>query len=321
MRHLSKLYFCCELRFIEFPPVREVPENLNTLENTVGGFGHGDIPSTCFNDGGVAPMPDRWAFQVIHDNVISTPYPVRVVVENLNTVQNTVGGSGDGDIPSMRFNDGGVVPVPNPWSFHVIHDGNTVQNSLPRSAPEESNVDRATVVLDAFRDYEIPSLQEETSDDRVILDEHIFDDPHVDETSSPHSTQGEPNLERLDREFKKRFLENEFGHACDVCDRIWFTNDLKPITSADGNLLLATNGFDSVQGFSACQTCRNSMKRGSVPTLSKSNGFTYPNYPSNLPPLDPLTTRLISPRINFMQLRRLRRAAGLYNVIALFSQN
>lgn len=141
------------------------------------------------------------------------------------------------------------------------------------------------------------------------------------ETPSFLPTQEEPNFERATREFRKRFLENEFGHPCDVCDRIWFKNDLKPISNAAATLLLATNCFDSVEVFSACQTCRSSLKRGSIPTLSKSNGFTYPNYPSNLPPLDPLTTRLISPRINFMQLRRLRRAAGLYNVIVLLYYN
>jgi hypothetical protein len=29
------------------------------------------------------------------------------------------------------------------------------------------------------------------------------------------------------RYFNKAFLTNDFGHACDVCDRLWFRKDLK----------------------------------------------------------------------------------------------
>ncbi|PZC75234.1 hypothetical protein B5X24_HaOG206541 [Helicoverpa armigera] len=32
--------------------------------------------------------------------------------------------------------------------------------------------------------------------------------------------------------FKSTFLDNDFGYACSVCDRLWFKNDLKPITAA-----------------------------------------------------------------------------------------
>lgn len=42
--------------------------------------------------------------------------------------------------------------------------------------------------------------------------------------------------------------------------------------------------------------------------MSKSNGYAYPPRPSNLPvQLDPITERLISPLIPYMQIRRLRR--------------
>ena len=68
-----------------------------------------------------------------------------------------------------------------------------------------------------------------------------------------------------------------------------------------------------IRGLSACQTCRMSLKRGKIPTLAVANGFSYPDYPSHpcLPPLDPITERLISPRLPFMQTRRLRHAAGV----------
>lgn len=151
---------------------------------------------------------------------------------------------------------------------------------------------------------------EEAVDGAAILEAFGFDDTDDDGSFSPPST---PNFDRADREFRKRFLENEFGYACDVCARIWFKHDLKPVPNAEKTVLLATNCFETVEGFSACETCRRSLKRGSIPTLSTTNGFVYPELPTNLPPLDPLTTRLISPRINFMQLRRLRHAAGLYH--------
>ncbi|UYV73135.1 hypothetical protein LAZ67_10001920 [Cordylochernes scorpioides] len=33
------------------------------------------------------------------------------------------------------------------------------------------------------------------------------------------------------RRFQSTFLDNDFGHACSVCDRLWFKNDLKTITA------------------------------------------------------------------------------------------
>lgn len=96
-----------------------------------------------------------------------------------------------------------------------------------------------------------------------------------------------------------------------MCDRLWFTNDLKPITEVAGRMLLEAGHFASVVDFKVCQTCRSSLQRGAVPTLSSSNGFVYPRYPRDLPPLDPISERLISPRLPFMQIRRLRQAQGL----------
>lgn len=157
-----------------------------------------------------------------------------------------------------------------------------------------------------INDIPSPSTPQGAADE-----DHEFSEPHDNSIAS----QGGPNFDRADREFKKRFLDNEFGHACNVCARLWFVRDLKPITSAEAAVLSATNFFGSVVGFSACATCRSSLKRGSIPTLSQSNGFTYPDIPPNLPPLDPIAKRLVSPRLNFMQLRRLRHAAGSMAIV------
>lgn len=48
--------------------------------------------------------------------------------------------------------------------------------------------------------------------------------------------------------------------------------------------------------------------------MSRSNGYPYPEKPPHLPILDPLTERLISPRIPYMQIRRLRHE-GSYGIL------
>lgn len=45
------------------------------------------------------------------------------------------------------------------------------------------------------------------------------------------------------------------------------------------------------------------------------NAFKYPQFPSHLPPLDILSERLISSRIPFMQIRRLRHVNGQYRIL------
>lgn len=113
------------------------------------------------------------------------------------------------------------------------------------------------------------------------------------------------------KRFKTTFLDNEFGHACSVCDRLWFKNDLKIITAAQlqvisdwfvkENRQLREEDYTHI-----CNTCRFSLNKHKLPTLAKVNGFSYPEIPPGLPPLDPISERLISPRLPFMQVRRLR---------------
>jgi hypothetical protein len=68
------------------------------------------------------------------------------------------------------------------------------------------------------------------------------------------------------------------------------------------------------QQFMLCSKYWTSVKQGKVLTLSKSNGFTYQRKPTHLPPLDPLSERLISSRQPFMQIRRLR-YEGNYGIV------
>lgn len=59
----------------------------------------------------------------------------------------------------------------------------------------------------------------------------------------------------------------------------------------------------------------SSLNALNIPRLSVINGFHYPKYPCDLPPLDVVSERLVSPRIPFMQIRRLRFVYGSKAII------
>lgn len=63
-----------------------------------------------------------------------------------------------------------------------------------------------------------------------------------------------------------------------------------------------------------CSTCKAALDKQKIPLLSTYNGFYYPTIPPHLPPLDLVSQRLISPRIPFMQIRRLRHIHGQYGI-------
>jgi hypothetical protein len=60
---------------------------------------------------------------------------------------------------------------------------------------------------------------------------------------------------------------------------------------------------EDIQQFMLRSNCWTSVKQGKVPALSN---FTYPPKPTHLSPLNPLSERLISPLLPFMQIRHLR---------------
>lgn len=128
-------------------------------------------------------------------------------------------------------------------------------------------------------------------------------------------TERDPSFETYwaatTRHFQRIFYENEFENPCTVCDRLWFQNDLKPAKEAYYNIL--TPLFGSIV-HSVCSNCRQALDRGKIPQLSSTNDFNYPNMPRTLPKLDPISRRLVSPRIPFMTIRRLRRDCN-YGII------
>jgi hypothetical protein len=99
-----------------------------------------------------------------------------------------------------------------------------------------------------------------------------------------------------------------------VCDRICFKLDLSLITLSQVAVLEEefANERDRLPIFKMCSTCRQALNAKKVPSLSRSNGHEYHEHPTHLPPLDPITERLISPRLPFMQIRRLRQETGTY---------
>ena len=119
---------------------------------------------------------------------------------------------------------------------------------------------------------------------------------------------------RASIQFQKIFSDNVFGFECGVCDRLWFQRDLKSIDAGVASFLGEYFPGENPAQFELCVNCFKVCKGLKIPNLSRSNGYRYPPKPVGLPDLDPLTERLISPRIPFMQIRRLRRE-GSYGIL------
>lgn len=113
--------------------------------------------------------------------------------------------------------------------------------------------------------------------------------------------------------FENLFENNPFGFACTVCDRLWFENDLKSPPLSCSAILRHICPTVSLQDILVCATCKVSLVAGKIPNLAVYNGFKYSPKP-NLPELDLVSERLISPILPFMQFRRLRYVEGQYGI-------
>ena len=62
--------------------------------------------------------------------------------------------------------------------------------------------------------------------------------------------------------FQMKLVENPFGHACDVCDRLWFASDLSLITMPGAQLMSTffPEGIERTRTFRVCNTCRQSLR-------------------------------------------------------------
>ncbi|GBP70843.1 hypothetical protein EVAR_53507_1 [Eumeta japonica] len=145
--------------------------------------------------------------------------------------------------------------------------------------------------------------------DQIIANEVTFIVDHCGEETEKYSNYHQHANGHLD--FFEIFRGNTFGHSCAVCDRLWWEKDLKD-TSPMHESILKVILPDYVTGtnIKVCSTCKVALDRQKIPTLSTYNGFSYPAIPSHLPALDIISQQLISPRIPFTQIRRLRHVKG-----------
>ncbi|XP_015110820.1 uncharacterized protein LOC107037018 [Diachasma alloeum] len=121
------------------------------------------------------------------------------------------------------------------------------------------------------------------------------------------------------REFNRKFLQNSFGLVCHICDRLWFKNDLTKLPSHFKRLIGIEFPTADPDRMVVCKYCTNALSRNHIPAFARVNGFQYPNRPEYLPRLDPISERLISPRIPLRKIQRLRYASHFENLIQIIN--
>jgi hypothetical protein len=87
-----------------------------------------------------------------------------------------------------------------------------------------------------------------------------------------------PRYEKATDYFEKHFINNRFGYSCNVCDRLWFEQDLKQTTNNHPYILAREFVDEDVSQFKVCATCWLSLNKQQIPALSRSNGFVYPSF-------------------------------------------
>jgi hypothetical protein len=95
-----------------------------------------------------------------------------------------------------------------------------------------------------------------------------------------------PRYEKATDCFEKHFINNRSGYSCNVCDRLWFDQDLNQVTNNHLDILVRGFVDEDVSQFKVCATCRLSLNKQLnkqlILALSKSNGFVYSPYPTDL---------------------------------------
>ncbi|CAN7979664.1 unnamed protein product, partial [Ixodes pacificus] len=131
----------------------------------------------------------------------------------------------------------------------------------------------------------------------------------VDDVKAPRLTDYTVKLSEsasATRTFEMDFVNNPFGYMCDVCERLWHMKDLTPVSSAmreTWSLAVPPEWGETVAR--VCTTCKNFLVKQKIPLFSVTNGYRYPPMPPGLPVLNDVAERLLSPRIPFVQIRRL----------------
>ena len=98
-------------------------------------------------------------------------------------------------------------------------------------------------------------------------------------------------------------------------NRLWFASDVKRVLQKHVPTLLRYFPEHDVQSWVACSNCYRHLETGKIAPMCKWFGFEYPPKPTHLPPLDDISARLISPRLPFMQVRRLQHDTGAKAIV------
>ena len=66
--------------------------------------------------------------------------------------------------------------------------------------------------------------------------------------------QRSPTLvrERAQKYFHENFIENDFGHVCNICDRLWFMKDVRRVSEKMVNMLAVEFPYENVKDFMVC---------------------------------------------------------------------
>ncbi|KAL7290642.1 hypothetical protein TKK_0015404 [Trichogramma kaykai] len=117
-------------------------------------------------------------------------------------------------------------------------------------------------------------------DGAVINSIHVQEECNQTPQVIQENTKNYSNFERHVRvrnEFEKKFINNPFGKACTVCDRLWFKADLKKINGHEMLMKKITNLQDASEAM-VCSTCKRAIDNDKIPNFAVYNGFNSQNY-------------------------------------------
>ena len=90
--------------------------------------------------------------------------------------------------------------------------------------------------------------------------------------------------------------------------------DLRAVTLPMIDLLAEDFADEDISAFKLCSACLMNCRKNELPAMSRSQGYEFPPVPPHLQKLNSLSERLVSPRLPYMQVRRLLRN-GSYEII------
>ncbi|KAK0071746.1 hypothetical protein PV326_000909, partial [Microctonus aethiopoides] len=117
--------------------------------------------------------------------------------------------------------------------------------------------DASNANVDVHDDRELANRELQSDLDSDMDTEEHSDGPPIefdDDFVPPYSDY--MNHKLAHKQFQKMFVENPFGYACSVCDRLWFKKDLKKATSAEETMLKKITALTNIAAAKLCTTCK-----------------------------------------------------------------